>query len=230
MVYSMSRQNRHSHLEEDINIWPAFTDLMSNAFMILSFLLLLTLFKSLFLQSNESKLKQEIKRLKAPPVLIIKDSDDRKFSSGSAELPPKLRDYITNNLIDKIEKITQETTQEYEVYVIEVIGHTDGQVNGNIPSNLDNNLESVAKGKKSVSNLQAGSNADLGLMRALEVVKTLQEIQKTGRLKGLQFRAYSAAQLLLTNGEFASINRQPDGQRRRIEIRFSPLGKAEEIK
>ncbi len=225
----MSKRSRNAHIDEDVNIWSAFTDLMSNAFMILSFFLLLTLFKSIFLQSNEVKLKEEIKRLKAPPVLIIKDSEDRKFNSGSAELPPKLQQYITNNLVEKIEKIVQETTQEYEVYVIEVIGHTDGQVNGNRPSNLDDNLEAVAKGRKSVSNLQPGSNADLGLMRALEVVKTLQQIQETGRLQGLQFRAYSAAQLFLTNGEFAPINRQPDGQRRRIEIRFSPLGQAETI-
>ena len=41
-------------------------------------------------------------------------------------------------------------------------------------------------------------------MRALEVVKQLQTVQsQTGRLKGVQFRPYSAAQLQLPSGEFA---------------------------
>lgn len=40
-----------------------------------------------------------------------------------------------------------------------------------------------------MSKLSAGSNADLGLMRALAVV---QELQNAG-LKNVEFRAYSAA-------------------------------------
>lgn len=68
-------------------------------------------------------------------------------------------------------------------------------------------------------------------MRALEVVKQLREVQrKTGRLAGVEFRAYSAAQLLLPSGEFANTDRQPDASRRRIEIRFSPLGRAETVR
>jgi hypothetical protein len=67
-------------------------------------------------------------------------------------------------------------------------------------------------------------------MRALEVVKQLQTVQaQTGRLEGVQFRAYSAAQLQLPSGDFASANRNPSANRRRIEIRFSPLGKAETV-
>ena len=69
--------------------------------------------------------------------------------------------------------------------------------------------------------MTAGSNADLGLMRALAVVK---ELEKNPRLKqlGLKFRAYSAAQLYLPSGEYARVQRYSDPQRRRIEIRFSP--------
>ena len=67
-------------------------------------------------------------------------------------------------------------------------------------------------------------------MRSLEVVKQLQAVQKQGRLQGVQFRAYSAAQLLSPSGEFSTISRKPDASRRRIEIRFSPLGQAETIK
>ncbi len=282
---------------EPLNIWPSFTDLMANSFMIISLFLLLALFKSLFLKytaeekeldltqserqvrilkrqlalldnnlqqglkenqqlknrleaslDNIDKLEQsssalqnllrlnnnqinvlesENKRLKsAPPVVVIQDSGEYKFASGSATLPNELRNYILNDLVERIEAISQQRN----LYIVEIIGHTDGQVNSNSSSNLDKNLEAVAQGSKSIDTLTAGSNADLGLMRALEVVKQLQRAQEAGRLQGVQFRAYSAAQLQLPSGEFASANRNPNASRRRIEIRFSPLGKAETIR
>lgn len=271
---------------ETLNVWPSFTDLMANAFMIISLFLLLALFKSLYLkytadtteqnlsdterqvrllqreiatlenelgeststvrrlnrassdlrelllrsnERNQSRvdiLQSEIKRLKsAPPVVVIQDSGGYQFDSGSASLPQNLKSYITRDLVDRIERVSQQRN----LYVVEIIGHTDGQVNfGN--GNLDQQLEAVAQGQQTIDNLKPGSNADLGLMRALEVVKQLQAVQEqTGRLEGVQFRPYSAAQLQLPNGEFASSNRNPDAQRRRIEIRFSPLGRAETI-
>ncbi|WP_339460909.1 hypothetical protein [Nodularia spumigena] len=54
--------------------------------------------------------------------------------------------------------------------------------------------------------------------------------KKEGRLSGLSFRAYSAAQLILPNGQFASIARKEDVTRRRIEIRFTRLGEVREVK
>ena len=274
----------------NLNIWPSFTDLMANAFMIISLFLLIALFKSLFLKytaeeteinldvsekkarilkrqvvalENELKSRNNIisdknntidrlkrtssnlqallqnsderieiieaenRRLKsAPPVVVIQDSGEYQFASGSASLPVELRSYITTDLVNLIEEISQQNN----LYVVEIIGHTDGQVNFNSVSNLDQQLEAVAKGKKPINSLIPGSNADLGLMRSLEVVKQLQAAQKPGRLAGVQFRAYSAAQLQLPSGEFASENRQPNARRRRIEIRFSPLGKAETIR
>ena len=281
------RKIRNSEATEELNVWPSFTDLMANAFMIISLFLLLTLFKSLFLKyaaeeteqnlsdterqvrllqrelatlenelgestSNVRQLKKtssdlqrlllssnqqsrsridilqsEIRRLKsAPPVVVIQDSGGYQFDSGSASLPEELKDYITMDLVDRIERISQQRN----LYVVEIIGHTDGQVNfGN--GNLDRQLEEVAQGKQPVDSLKPGSNADLGLMRALEVVKQLQTVQEqTGRLTGVQFRPYSAAQLQLPTGEFSPANRDPDANRRRIEIRFSPLGKAETVR
>ncbi len=282
---------------EPLNVWPSFTDLMANAFMIISLFLLLALFKSLFLKyqaeeqeldltqserqvrilkrqlalldnnlqqglqenqqlknrleaslDNITKLEQsssalqnllrlsnnqinvlesENKRLKsAPPVVVIQDSGEYKFASGSATLPKELQKYILNDLVERIEAITQQRN----LYIVEIIGHTDGQVNFNSSSNLDENLEAVAQGKKSINTLTPGSNADLGLMRALEVVKQLQKAQEAGRLQGVQFRAYSAAQLQLPSGDFAPASRNPNASRRRIEIRFSPLGRAETIR
>ena len=276
--------------EENLNVWPSFTDLMANAFMIISLFLLLALFKSLFLRytaeetqlnlstteqqvrllqreiallereaeskedtisrlrensENLSRLsselqtllersnsrlnlvESEVQRLKsAPPVVVIQDSGEYQFASGSATLPQELKNYISTELVERIEQISQQRN----LYVVEIIGHTDGQVNFNRAGNLDRQLESVAQGEKSINTLVPGSNADLGLMRALEVVKQLQLAQQQGRLEGVQFRAYSAAQLQLPTGDFAKDNRNPDASRRRIEIRFSPLGKAETIR
>ena len=115
--------------------------------------------------------------------------------------------------------------------MVEVIGHTDGQANGSKNSNLDLNLEKVASAKEPGSSLHSGCNADLKLMRALAVVRVLRDIQtKNGKMKGLKFRAYSAAQLILPNGDFASLNRNPDATRRRIEIRFTRPGKPIKVK
>ena len=275
---------------KNLNVWPSFTDLMANAFMIISLFLLLALFKSLFLkytaeetednlasseqqvislQRQVASLKNELRsrnnvitnrnntieqlkrtsanlqallqssderieivqaenrRLKsAPPVVLIQDSGEYQFASGSASLPVELQNYISTDLVNLIEQISQQNN----LYVVEIIGHTDGQVNFNAASNLDQQLEAVAKGEKPINSLTPGSNADLGLMRSLEVVKQLQAAQKRGRLPGVKFRAYSAAQLQLPSGEFAAANRQPNAKRRRIEIRFSPLGKAETIR
>ena len=291
------RKVRDYEAVESLNVWPSFTDLMANAFMIISLFLLLALFKSLFLRyaaqeteqnlsdtetqvrllqreiatlenelgestantrqlrqasaelqrllldnkeknrsqidalersrSQVNSLQSEVKRLKsAPPVVVIQDSGGYQFESGSASLPNDLKSYITKDLVDRIERISQQRN----LYVVEIIGHTDGQVNFG-SGNLDQQLEQVAQGKQSVDSLKPGSNADLGLMRALEVVKQLQRVQQeTGRLKGVQFRPYSAAQIQLPSGEFANSDRQPDASRRRIEIRFSPLGKAETVR
>lgn len=279
----MSKKWNYHQENDNLNIWPSFTDLMSNAFMIISLFLLLALFKALFLKTtaNETQLNlsevegrvleleqelsllgnelrrknselrrsenqanilerelernsEEIEALEetieilqsAPPVVIIENSGEFQFESGSAEIPEKLKTYINTELVERIEEVTAARG----IYVVEVIGHTDGQITNQNNSNLDTNLEDVAKGEKPVSILNPGSNADLGLMRALEVVKELQAVQELGRLEGLQFRAYSAAQLLLPSGEFASATREADANRRRIEIRFSPLGKAETVR
>lgn len=289
----MTRKKRNYFAEvteDSLNVWPSFTDLMANAFMIISLFLLLALVKSLFLKytADETKLnlntseqqvkllqreiafleqetrdknktisrlqknavdlsnlssnlqnllennnrklnivESEVRRLKStPPVVVIQDSGEYQFDSGSANLPQELKNYIATELVQKIEQISQQRN----LYVVEIIGHTDGQVNFNHVGNLDRQLEEVAQGKQPINSLTPGSNADLGLMRALEVVKQLQLAQQQGRLTGVQFRAYSAAQLQLPNGEFANTNRNPDASRRRIEIRFSPLGKAETIR
>jgi outer membrane protein OmpA-like peptidoglycan-associated protein len=251
----MARRSRYTQYNEDLNVWPAFTDLMSNAFMILVLFLFLTIIIS---QINKSEinnidknaqnskqlalkvkqLQQQVKYLQiqlesdkkstdAPPIIVIKDEGAYRFASGSAEISQEMLNYILKQIVPEIET----RTKQYGINVVEIIGHTDGQANGQVRSNLDVNLENVVSGNIPVGNLRAGSNADLGLMRALSVVKALRDIQtKENRLSGLSFRAYSAAQLILPNGQFAAIARQDDVTRRRIEIRFTRLGEVQEVR
>jgi outer membrane protein OmpA-like peptidoglycan-associated protein len=206
----MYRRTRSQKEPETLNIYPAFTDLMSNAFMILSLFLLLAL-----LQSQELNRKLQ----SATPITIDEKSGNFKFKSGSAELNPQLKKYVREKVIPEIEKTIKE--KKGAIDFIQVIGHTDGQAN-NKASNLDQNIEAIANGKNTINTLNPGSNADLGLMRALAVI---QEIKKTKRFNNIKFRAYSAGQLYLSSGDLAPVNRKADETRRRIEIRFIPPGK-----
>ena len=205
----MRRHSNQNSFSRSLDIFRPFTDLMSNAFMIISFFLVLSLFQALALN----------KRLEtATPIIIDKKSGTFNFRSGSAELKPELVQYIESKVVPQIKTIIQQRS----IAFIQVIGHTDG-VAINQGSNLDQKLQKVAQegDVPAAKELRAGSNADLGLMRAIAVV---QELQKNTSLKGLKFRAYSAAQLYLPDGKKAPVL---DEDRRRIEIRFVPPGKEE---
>ena len=202
----MSRRIDRHHQDEELNIFQAFTDLMSNAFMIISFLLLISLLQSIVMAK---KLKS------AEPIIIDEKSGNFKFPSGSAELTPDLQTYIQQTILPEINKATAKGNIDF----IQIIGHTDSQGISNA-SNLDRQLTSAATGTATISALKAGSNTDLGLMRAVAVVQFL----NTKGLEKVKFRAYSAGQLYLPSGELAKIDRGADDTRRRIEIRFIPYG------
>lgn len=223
----MARRWRNHEYHEELNISTAFTDLMSNAFMILILFLLLAMVRSFINNPEHQNIQKEAKLTDTPPIIVIQDEGAYRFASGSATIPPAMLSYISQQIVPEIER----RTEEYNINIVEVIGHTDGQPNGGLASNLDLHLENVALGVLPVEKLVAGSNADLGLMRALAIVQVLRDIQvNEQRLQGLSFRAYSAAQLILPSGEFASVARGEDQTRRRIEIRFTRLGKVQEVK
>jgi flagellar motor protein MotB len=211
----MSRLYQNNGEDEELNIWSAFTDLMSNAFMILILFLLLGTLKTLY--------TKDVKE--TPPIIIIEDEQSYRFDTGSAAISPTMNQYIKQQILPEVER----NAQKYYINVVEIIGHTDGQPNSGYVSNLDQNIQQVANSQQSINTLKSGSNADLGLMRALAVVKVLQDLQKQGRLRGLKFRAYSAGQLILPNGEFAAAGNVPDISRRRIEIRFTRLGTVKKV-
>ena len=200
----MSRRIRNREEAESLDVFQSFTDLMSNAFLIMTFFVLL-----IFLQSIQ--VNGEFKKLQtAPPIIIDERSLAFSFPSGGAELPSGLRDYIANTVVTNIEK----TIENQNIEFIQIIGHTDAKAVKNT-GNLDLLLEDAARGNVPIAQLKAGSNIDLGLMRAVAV---LQELRRSRRLNNVSFRAYSAGQLYLAEGQTS------DASRRRIEIRFIPPG------
>lgn len=243
---------------DDLNIWVAFTDLMSNSFLIIN-LFLITSFlvnvaksksgknevkdygilistlerKNSDLQKTNDDLQKEIDRLKSstpkktdtPPIIFLRDSGAIRFKSGSAGLQGQqmLQEFDKKDgLIDEI----QNNANSYGINLVEIIGHTDLQPIGGVSSNLDKDLANIANNadidRVTADGLVAGSNADLGLMRAVEIMRILRYHQNNnGKLQGLEFRAYSAAQLVppkLSNKE-----KPKDDDKRRIEIRFTRL-------
>ncbi|MDJ0801066.1 MAG: flagellar motor protein [Calothrix sp. MO_167.B12] len=228
----MSKNNRIiSTPEGTFNIWTSFTDLMSNAFMIITLVLLF------FVAKVSETEKSTPKQTNNEPTIFSLPSDKYSFKSGKAVLPGNLKKDISgeNGIILKmIEKeLAKLPVNDKQSDVIQVIGHTDGQPVGTLPcggGNLDTKLELVSRGSLNIGVLCPNSNADLGLMRALAVVKELQVAQQklktSKRFKKIQFRAYSAAQLLLTDDKgFAPKDRRNNLKRRRIDIRFAQPGK-----
>ncbi|MGH8557990.1 MAG: hypothetical protein ACRESZ_11115 [Methylococcales bacterium] len=160
----------------------------------------------------------------APPYIELSEAKGYTFELGSSELSHKFENQISTSIVDRIE----EAIKQHKINLIEVIGHTDGKpvsARDRAGSSIDTGLENfVAKS----SAIAISSNADLGLLRAIEVVKFLIELHREGRLQGIDpetgFRAYSAAQAILPDGEFSNGDRSEDSSRRRIEIRLTRLG------
>ncbi len=123
-----------------------------------------------------------------PPNIVLGESSQYKFPTGSATLSPRFAELLTSRVFPRLKEIVERYPQ---VDLIEVIGHTDGQPLSGRASNLDRVLE----GAVSVGALRAGSNADLGLMRAVAVRLALERAAVAGGLPPrVRFRTYSAAQ------------------------------------
>lgn len=168
---------------------------------------------------NQLKICQAEFQCDKPPIITLDEASGYNFETGSANLSEEFKAQLQN----KIQVIKSELLR-YKANVIEIIGHTDGQIAGG-QGNLDRELEDVAAGTRSIDTLRYGSNADLGLIRALAVALFLeQELKSQTELVNVKFRVYSAAQLILPTGELAlNTSRTANEQRRRIELRFTRL-------
>ncbi|MCP1830703.1 flagellar motor protein MotB [Bradyrhizobium sp. USDA 4532] len=147
-----------------------------------------------------------------PPMISLSEAEGYFFKSGSAELTPEFRDKLLNKVPD-----VQKLIDQYDVDVVEVVGHTDEQPLGARPSNLDWNLASVLKNTANVGSLVPADNAGLGLARAVSVVSVLRQ----SPLIKYKLIPLSGAQLVNTD-ETLAIQGIPANikERRRIEIRL----------
>src|SRR5439155_11662744 len=107
---------------------------------------------------------------------------------------------------------------EYDVDVIEVVGHTDEQPIGIRTSNLDRGLLPILNGTSEIGTVVPADNAGLGLARAVSVVSVLLQNPALARYKILPL---SGAQLINNDETLATSGVSADiPQRRRIEIRL----------
>ena len=70
---SKKRKLRSYEVVESLNVWPSFTDLMANAFMIISLFLLLALFKSLFLKYAAEESEQNLSNTERQVQLLHRE-------------------------------------------------------------------------------------------------------------------------------------------------------------
>jgi flagellar motor protein MotB len=184
----------------DTNFWIGYTDLLSNSLLIL---LVTVVVATLARASNDR-----------PPLVRLTERESFRFPTGSYSLSPQFK-----NALDRRLPEVKETIKRYRIDTIEVIGHTDGQPSPGM-SNLDLLLPK-ATGSTSLNGYQSGSNADLGLLRALSVANYLRLKLDAGVTGGLLIRPYSASSLINVDGRFAPADAQERADRRRIELRFT---------
>lgn len=152
-----------------------------------------------------------------PPIVVLSETNRRfAFAIGSAKLPRQFQQALLTEVIPQLERYSRECGCD----AIEVIGHTDGlQVQGR--SNLDRQLVS-AFNRAELPALVPGSNLDLGMLRALSIVRALKAAQREGVLPGIRyFLPYSAGQMLRLDRTLElESGTLRDESRRRIELRL----------
>ena len=150
-----------------------------------------------------------------PPMIRLSEADGYFFPLGKAELSSKFETDLRTKIIPKLLEITS----QYDVDVIEVIGHTDQVPMNGQPSTLDDDLRGALLGTVRVDELVSGDNAGLGIARAVAVAKVL---LNDSHFKNIRILPLSGAQLT-TVDEWPDTD--PKGaasvkERRRIEIRL----------
>ena len=191
----------HSRRREHEAPWLSFTDLLSNSLILLSLILVFTTISRTL---NEK-----------PPIIQLPDNDKFRFTSGGYRLSPTFLAALESEKVPIIKK----TLACYGVDTIEIIGHTDGQPNSSL-SNLDTAFLTGEKGLSLTGTMRAGSNVDLGLLRAISVKRAIERKVSTTE-NDIIYRVYSAGSMINTDGRMEAVRNQDQRDRRRIEIRFT---------
>lgn len=177
--------------------WLAYTDLLSSTLLILSVVVVASLLAQL---TNEK-----------PPIIKLSDAKDYRFDKGSFAINALFEKNLIANELPTIER----AIKCYAIDTVEIIGHTDDSPNSS-PSNLDA-FPAYSSVTNNFSKLRAGSNSDLGLLRALAVQKLLQKA--LGSSSSLNYRSYSASSLI--DPEDMPLKGNLGKEKRRIEIRLT---------
>lgn len=153
------------------------------------------------------------KRGEWPPFVSLSEAGGYYFDSGKATLRPEFE----RNLKTQVIPMLARNLIDYDVNVIEVIGHTDA-----VPmvgtSNLDHRLVSASVGEFPIAGLRSTDNAGLAMARAVAVVGIL---RADPRLHNAAILPLSGAQMIVPVDRMADgTATASDQRRRRIEIRL----------
>lgn len=195
----MARNNRRTS-DSEPNYWIGYTDLLSNTLLVLLLIISLTAL--------------ERARNEKPPLVPLTEKESFRFGTGSYMLSADFVKALNGRLPE-----IKNTIRKYDIDVIEVVGHTDGQPSPGM-SNLDL-LMPEAGSNRTMGKYQAGSNTDLGLLRALAVANYLRTKLDPNGKHGLIIRPYSAGSLIANDGRFSPADTRSRADRRRIEVRFT---------
>jgi flagellar motor protein MotB len=189
------------------------TTMQSEIFIVLMIvMILLFIITSLYLA--------QLKEHQQPPLIVLDEAHGYSFHSSSASLNPTFKNQLTSQVITKI----QTFAKEHKCDIVEVYGYTDTQPfsKNSKGSNFDRALHKCLTIGCDIDNIQASSNLELGMKRAVSVVRFLkpQLIHPNSNIKII--RPYSAGQFIDEKGGISPINNaKGNKRRRRIEIRLS---------
>lgn len=148
-----------------------------------------------------------------PPFFSLSEAGGYYFESGKATLRPQFEQSLRTAVIPRLVN----SIKDYDVDVIEVIGHTD-EVPMVGASNLDSSLIAASADRVPIANLRSTDNAGLAMARAVAVVRVL---RSDPRLANVTILPLSGAQMIVPVDRMADGNSPRDDQaRRRIEIRL----------
>ena len=189
------------------------TTMQSEIFIVLMIvMILLFIITSLYLA--------KIKEHQQPPLIVLNEASGYSFNSSSASLNSKFKSLLISSIVKKINRFAQ----EHKCDIVEIYGYTDAEpFGGSIrEKKFDEKLHNCLIKGCNIDKIEASSNLELGMKRAIAVVGFLKPklITNTSYIKTV--RPYSAGQFIDERGEIASMDNRADNKfRRRIEIRLS---------
>lgn len=149
-----------------------------------------------------------------PPIIRLREADGEFFAVGRAEVSDGFGQKIKRDVIPTLVS----RLAEFNVDVIEVVGHTDEQPVQGSATNLDAETVNVVRKGVAATRLSAADNAGLGYARAISIVQVL---RSDPRLTDVTIIPLSAAQMVDANGKLSDGKSSGDvKERRRIEIRL----------